>query len=188
MKPTSDDVRPWRELESTSLLDCRVFSVAHTRSASPVDDSVHDFYRIESPDWAQIVPMTASGEIVMIRQYRHGSQSTMLEVPAGLVHAGEDPAVAAARECLEETGYRAEAVHSMGRYNPNPALFDNTLHAFYALDVERVAEPENTAVEQTSVVLVPLDEIPALLRSNQVEHALNVMMLYLFLERFPAGG
>ena len=182
----SDDVRPWKELARTALLDCRIFSVARTTAASPVDGSVHDFFRIESPDWAQIVPMTADREVVMIRQYRHGSQSEMLEVPAGLIDLGEDPADAAARECLEETGYRAGAVHSMGTYNPNPAIFNNRLHAFYATGVERVAEIQNTVIEQTHVVLVPIGDIPELLRSGAVEHALNVMMLYLFLDRVCA--
>ena len=81
-----------------------MFSVERSIAESPVDGTRHDFYRIHSGSWAQIVPVTKEGDVVLVRQYRHGARVITLEMPAGLVDPGEDPAQAAARECLEETG------------------------------------------------------------------------------------
>jgi ADP-ribose diphosphatase len=176
-----DHAEPWRELKHRVRFDCRMFTVEETTAESPADQSSHQFYRLRCADWAQIVPVTATGELVMIRQFRHGSGEVTLECPGGLVDPGEDPAAAAARECFEETGYRATTVCPLSALNPNPALFTNRLHSFYALDVERVAEPQRHATEHTEVVLVPLTELPTVLRSGAVNHALITGTLWRFL-------
>lgn len=155
-------------------------------AVSPEDGAEHDFTRLRSADWVQIVPVTAAGEIVMVRQYRHGSRSIVLEIPGGLLnHPDEDPASAAARECLEETGYLARNPRSLGALNPNPALFSNRLHSFYAHGVERVAEVQNTGTEHTEVVLVPVGELEALLRDNRIDHTLVAATLWRYVCEHP---
>ena len=76
----------------------------------------------------------------MVRQYRHGAGQLTLETPGGLIDPGETPAEAAARELLEETGYAADEIVSLGAVNPNPALFSNRLHGFLARGAQRVRE------------------------------------------------
>jgi 8-oxo-dGTP pyrophosphatase MutT (NUDIX family) len=174
-------IKPWREVRREPLVDCRIFSVERSVAASPVDESEHDYYRIVSSDWVQIVPITAAGEVVMVRQYRHGSSRIELEIPGGLVDPGEDPAAAAVRECLEESGFAASEVHSLGSINPNPAIHAHRLHAFYARDVEPVAEIQNTATEFTAVELVPVDQLPTLLRTGVIDHCLVAATLWRFL-------
>jgi 8-oxo-dGTP pyrophosphatase MutT (NUDIX family) len=129
----------------------------------------------------QIVPLTSSREVVMVRQYRHGPSDFVLEIPGGLVDDGEDPAIAAARECLEETGYRVGAVHALGSLNPNPALHSHRLHAFYAHDAAPAAAIQNTGTEQTEVELVPLDRLAGMLRAGHIDHALVAATLWRFL-------
>jgi 8-oxo-dGTP pyrophosphatase MutT (NUDIX family) len=172
----------WRELRREFMAEYRIFSVERSVAASPVDGAQHTFYRILTPDWVQILPITAAGEAVMVRQYRHGAQRVTLELPAGLVEPGEEPAVAGLRECLEETGYRALAAVTLGVLQPNPALFANRLHTFYAEAAERIAEIENTATERTTVELVPLRELPAMLRGGEIDHALTAAALWRFLD------
>lgn len=176
--------KPWRELSREKLLDCRVFEVERSVCASPVDASEHDYFRVRNGDWVQIVPVTANDEIVMVRQWRHGSSSIVLEIPGGLVDAGEDPAGAAQRECLEETGYRAERVIPMGALNPNPAIHTSPLHAFYAPGVEKAGEPQNSATEQTEVVLVPVASLADRLLRGEIDHALIVGTLWRFLHEY----
>ena len=62
----------WRVVETEFLQDCKVFSVSRTRAESPRTREIHPFYRIDSSDWVNIIPITAAGELVMVRQYRHG--------------------------------------------------------------------------------------------------------------------
>lgn len=177
-------VKPWTVVASEQVFDGRVFTVEQTMCQSPVDDSVHDFFRLRSVDWAHIVPITEHREIVMVRQYRHGSGELSLEIPAGMIEAGEAPADAAARECLEETGYQTNAVQPFGVMRPNPALFVNYLYAFVAFDVHRVADIAQTATEQTEVELVPVKRIAEMLQQGVVDHAHDCATLWRFIHEY----
>jgi 8-oxo-dGTP pyrophosphatase MutT (NUDIX family) len=177
-------VTEWQELAREPVADCRVFAVDRSLAESPVDGSRHAFYRIRSPDWAQIVPITREGEVVLVRQYRHGAGRVTLEVPGGLVDPGEDPAAAALRECLEETGYRARTAVSLGVVNPNPALFNNRLHAYLATDVELERAVENTGTEYTEVVKRPVRDLAGMLLSGEIDHALVAATLWRYLHEY----
>ena len=66
------------------------------------------------------------GKLVMVRQFRHGSDRITSELPGGIVDAGETPEEAAGRELEEESGFRTGKVTLLGQMNPNPALFEKT--------------------------------------------------------------
>ena len=174
-------LKPWREVSRETLLDCRVFQVEKSVTQSPVDDREHDFFRVRNDDWVQIVPVTSNEELVMVRQFRHGSQSFVLEVPGGLVDPGEAPSQAAARECLEETGYQTGELLGIGAVNPNPAIHTSRLHSFYAPDVVPAGAVQETSTEQTEVVLIPVSDVEDLLRAGKIDHALVVATLWRFL-------
>ena len=178
-------IKDWREIEREPIADCRVFSVERSIAESPVDGARHDFYRIHSGSWAQIVPVTKERDVVLVRQYRHGASRVTLEMPAGLVDAGEDPAAAAVRECLEETGYRARNPISIGVLSPNPALFANKLYAYLALDVVPERAIQNIGAEETEVVLVPARDLPKLMLEGTIDHALVQATLWRCLYEHP---
>ena len=175
----------WREVAREHIADYRVFSVERSRASSPVDGSEHDFYRIRSTPWTQIVPITKDRQVVMVRQYRHGTGRLTLEIPGGLVDAGEDPGEAAMRECLEETGYRARNAVSLGVVSPNPALFANKLYGYLATDVELEGAIQNEGTEQTEVLLVPVRDIASMILSGAIDHALVVATLWRYLHEYP---
>jgi 8-oxo-dGTP pyrophosphatase MutT (NUDIX family) len=168
----------WEVVETEELQECKVFAVSRSMARSPRTGEIHPFFRIEAGDWVNVVPITTEDELVLVRQYRHGSREITLEIPGGIVDPGETPAEAAVRELLEETGYRAERVEAIGTVNPNPALFENRCHTFLAPEVVRVAEIQNTQLEETSVELIPMAEIPDQLREGRIDHALVVAALY----------
>ncbi len=172
--------RPWRILAEDHLQHCKVFDVHRATMESPSTGDPHPFFRIESPAWVNVVALTEQDELVMVRQWRHGSRAVTLEIPGGLVDPGETPAVAAARELLEETGFRAGRLTSLGSINPNPALFANRCHMQVAQGCERVAEIQNSETEETIVELLPLAALPETLRSGGIDHALVVAALYAF--------
>jgi 8-oxo-dGTP pyrophosphatase MutT (NUDIX family) len=171
----------WRELSRETIADGRIFTLEQSVAVSPVDGDPRTFHRIQCVDWVQILPITSGGEAVLVRQYRHGTQRITLEMPGGLIDPGEEPATAALRECLEETGYRAHSARPLGVIQPNPALFANRLHSFFATDVEPEGEIQNTGSEVTEVVLVPVSDLEGLLVSGDIDHALVVCTLWRYL-------
>ncbi|MCE2390406.1 MAG: NUDIX hydrolase [Proteobacteria bacterium] len=164
----------WPEIAREPLADCRVFSVSRSLARSPRTGGEHAFFRIDADDWVNLVPVTPEGQVVMVRQYRHGSRDVTLEIPGGIVDPGESPAEAAARELLEETGYRAERVVRTGSVNPNPALFGNRVHSFAAFDVRWEREIRNESTEHTAVELLPLSDVDEALRAGRISSALVV--------------
>lgn len=174
----SVEIKPWKRSDSRLIADCRIFSVNQSMSVSPTTGKVHDFYFIDTADWVNVVPITEDNELICIRQYRHGSEKITLEIPGGMVDPGEAPQFAAARECLEETGYEARELVSLGCLSPNPALFPNTLHTWLARGVRLSGEIQNQSTEHTEVQLVPLSQVPDLLLSGEIDHALVVATLW----------
>jgi 8-oxo-dGTP pyrophosphatase MutT (NUDIX family) len=174
-------IKKWRRLGSTALTNNRIFALHEAQVESPENGEVHPFYYIDSADWVNIIPITADNQVVCIRQFRHGNESITLEIPGGMVDPGEDPAVSAARECLEETGYACPRVESLGVIAPNPALFNNSVHTYVARNVELKSEIANTSTEKTEVELVPLADIADRLVNGDINHALVVATLWRFL-------
>jgi ADP-ribose pyrophosphatase len=179
LPPTS--VQAWRELERETIADGRIFTVERSTAVSPVDGEPRVFHRIRSVDWVQILAITAKDEAVLVRQYRHGTQRVTLEMPGGLIDPGEDPATAALRECLEETGYRVRTAQPLGVVTPNPAILMNRLHSFYATGAEPEGAIQNTGTEVTEVVLVPIADLEGLLVSGEIDHALVAATLWRYL-------
>ena len=172
------DPKPWELISVDHLQDCAVFGVSRLHSRSPRDGREHPFFRIDATDWINVVALTTSGELVLVRQYRHGAAELTLEIPGGMVDPGETPPDAAARELLEETGYRATEITQIGCSNPNSALFDNHLYSFLALGCERVDEIRNEGTEETVVELLPPEEVTRQVRAGEIDHALVLVGLY----------
>jgi 8-oxo-dGTP pyrophosphatase MutT (NUDIX family) len=86
---------------------------------------------------------------------------------------------AAARELVEETGYRARRLQLLGAVSPNPALFANRCGSFLATGLEQVGVPQDGTEEELTVELVPLADVPRLIRSGAIHHALVVAAFYL---------
>jgi ADP-ribose pyrophosphatase len=166
------DTNVWRVLHERHLASYRVFAVTELGCARVDTGHSHTFYRIDSVDWVNVVPVTADGRLVMVRQYRHGLGHATLEIPGGLVDPGESPLDTAARELLEETGYRAGNVELLGTVSPNPALFGNRLHSYVATGCELVGEIENDENEHTTVELLHPDQLDAKLLAGEIDHAL----------------
>ncbi len=165
----------WKLLGSRYVSAHRIFRVREDRyRIAPAGDE-REFVVLEGPDWINIIPVTDDGEVVLVRQYRHGVQQVTLEIPGGMAEWGEDPQDAAIRELREETGYAPTRVTPLGWAFPNPAIQSNRCHFYVAEGVHRVGEPEFDPCERIEIVTRPLREIPALIRTGQIAHSLVVL-------------
>jgi 8-oxo-dGTP pyrophosphatase MutT (NUDIX family) len=177
-------MRPWRTVESRLALDHPVLKVERALRRRD-NGQEHEFVLLHSPDWVNVVPLTAEGRVVLIRQWRQGSQEATLEIPGGLIDPGEGPAQAGGRELREETGYLAGEMVFLGKVNPNPALFSNTCHTFLARDCRLDGDQRLDSTERIEVVTVPVQALPGLVRRGEIVHSLVISALSFF---WLAGG
>ena len=173
-------IKPWERLSSARRGDYRVFTVREDESRSPQTGRPHSFYVIESSDWVNVIPVTPEGELVFIKQYRHGTAEITLEVPGGLVDPGETAAQAARREMREETGYDADELVYLGEVAPNPAIQNNVCCTYLARNARPIGPQRLEGTEEIEVVLVDPTDVPALVAQRKITHALVVVAFYLY--------
>lgn len=139
-----------------------------------------DFYRLEFPSWVNVVATTEANELLIIRQYRFGTDRIEIEIPGGAVNKGEDPLAAGLRELLEETGYAGENGRIIGKVCPNPAIQNNFCFTVLVENVRKVTEPEQDDMEDITVLTLPQAEIEALVNDGAINHGLVLNGLMFF--------
>jgi ADP-ribose pyrophosphatase len=138
-----------------------------------------DGFVLEYGDWATIIALTKQQEVVMVRQYRHGAQKVILELPGGAMEdEDENPMQAARRELLEETGYTSDNFIQIGCVSPNPANQTNLIYSFLALDARKVSEQNLDDAEDIEVVLKPLDEVIRMAKSGELFQSMQVSAVF----------
>ncbi len=178
--------KPWQVVTSTTDRNYRIFNLRTDLAISPRTGKRHHFFILESSPWVNIIPLTPERQVVLVRQYRHGTQNVTLEIPGGLVEDFDSPEDAAKRELMEETGYGAGDVHSLGLVYPNPAIQNNPCYTYLAEDVFPAGDQDQDEKEDIEVVLVPLDRIPGMIKNGEITHALVVAAFYrYFMEYTP---
>ena len=170
----------WETVAEKIVADCRVFRVNRKTCRHPHRATTNDFFVLESSDWVNVVAVTAAGAIVLVRQFRFGTEGLSLEVPGGVMEPGEDPVEGARRELEEETGFIGGTARMLGRVHPNPAIQGNSCHLIVIEGVERASQIAWDEHEEIEVVVVPAADVFAAVHAGEVTHALalNALLLY----------
>jgi len=121
-----------------------------------------------------------------VRQFRYGINDFSLEVPGGVIDAGEDPVAAGVRELREESGYVGTRARLLGSVHPNPAMQSNRCHLVLVEEARREAELEWDPDEEFEIVTMPVAETFALAAAGGITHALVLNALLLFQPHWPA--
>ena len=173
-------MRLWKRLGTRTKHETRVLDVQEIILERPGRDEPVRFVLLRCPDWVNVIPVTEDGRVILIRQYRSGTHEITLEIPGGMVDPGEAPAATAGRELTEETGWVAGSIEEIGVVNPNPAIQDNRCYTFLAKGCLPIGETDFDPNEEIETLLVPLDEIPALIADGDIRHGLVVAAFYHF--------
>lgn len=138
---------------------------------------------VRHPGAAVLLPVTADGRVILIRQFRYAAGETLLEVPAGTIDPGETPEETAGRELVEETGYHAGRLEKLAEFFPSPGILAERMHLFLATELEkREASPD--ADESLELVELPWERALALEPGKDVRDAKTIVALS-FLRRHP---
>lgn len=123
---------------------------------------------IRHPGAACVLAVTDNDEVVLVRQWRYACDQALLELPAGKLDAGEDPAVCALRELAEETPYTADSVKLLHTFYTAPGFCDELMYLYQAEGVREGSTLQNDEDEFTETVLMSREEVKAALKNNQV--------------------
>lgn len=167
-------IEPWFIFDDELVADAKIFRLRRLTTRSPRTGEDRAIALVETGDWVNVVALTPEREVVLVRQFRHGTGSVTLEIPGGLVDAGERPEEAAVRELREETGHTGREVTRVGMVHPNPAFLTNRCYTYL---VENCSETHALALdpgEDIEVLRLPLHRIPTEIAEGRITHALVI--------------
>lgn len=175
------DQLEWKVNGTKHLLHTPVFDVIEQAEVSATGLE-GNYVAMEAPDWTIVIP-EIDGDFLLVRQWRHASEHMSLEFPGGVVDGGEEPIEAARRELLEETGFIAGELAYLGSCYPNPALFKNQFHVFWARDLVPTGVQKLDDDELLTYERVPKDEVLRSVGKGEFTHALMSTGLALYLTK-----
>jgi ADP-ribose pyrophosphatase len=154
-----------------TVYEGRVFTVQVESITLPKGHAL-DAEIVRHPGSVVIVPMTASHDVILVRQYRHAIGRYTWELPAGSLKPGEDVAAAARRECQEEIGMVAERLEALGSFFPTPGYCDEAMHFFLAAGLRppRAGDAEAHQDEDEDIETrdVSLEELRAMIARGEI--------------------
>ena len=176
-------IKPWKILESQQAIRDQYLGVRTDKCVRADGHIVETYHVIQQAPWVTIIPVTDAGNVVLIREYRHASQTILTGIPGGGSDPGETNWEAVGRrELVEETGYEAREMHLVGRCYPNPALQDNELFYYLALGCTPSSQQSLDPNEEIDVFEMPYSEFLAY-EGLDVQHALHAAALF-YAERY----
>jgi 8-oxo-dGTP pyrophosphatase MutT (NUDIX family) len=174
-------VLPWKKIRSEPRGDFRIFTIRADRAVSPRTGAEHEVYILDSVNWVNVIAVTPDQQLVMVEQYRHGSNTVELEIPGGMMDATDaSPEATGARELREETGFVGNKPSLLGEIFPNPAIMSNKCYTVLIENCHCAHEVQFDHGEDMITRLVPISEVPALVAAGKIMHSLVVVALYYY--------
>ena len=168
----------WTLLDSKYIIQRPWATLRVDKLQLPNGNIKDEYYVLEYPTWVNMVAFTEDNELLFVRQYRHGSGEIMVELPAGVVEEGEDPAEAARRELLEETGYSFTSIAYVCTLYANPATSGNLTYTYVLRGGKKVQEQQLDSSEDIEVVIMGIEEAKQFLYDNKIGQALHASALF----------
>jgi ADP-ribose pyrophosphatase len=168
----------WQVLRSDVALDNKWCRVQKDTVELPSGKIIDDYFICLRPDVVIIFPITAAGNVIMVRQYKHGAKKVLMEFPGGVMDEGESPETAAARELAEETGYSATMLELLTVVYDNPTKDTNQIFLFLARDAEKKFDTRFDPTENIETIEIPIGAIPGLIKMQQIKVSGSIALYY----------
>jgi len=166
------------------VLETQWFSIEVLESRPEWNIGDRPYYRMLSPDSVAVLPVTADGKILMVRQFRPARSKATLEIPAGAIEEDETPLEAANRELLEETGHVAETIFFLGKGGLNLSRESAWVHAYIAFGVR----PQVDAVQRDQgieVIALSFAEFNRIIQAGSFEQLSALGVVAMAKAKFP---
>lgn len=170
----------WQRLRSEPHATTRIFDVTRAIYRHPARSAEQDFFVITAPDWVNVIALTPEHQLVLVRQFRYGTDEFSVEIPGGVMDPGEDALTAGMRELQEETGYVGTSARLLGKVHPNPAMQNNSCHLILVENARPEAGLDWDPDEEFEIMTRPVDEVYALAYAGGITHAMVLDALLLF--------
>jgi 8-oxo-dGTP pyrophosphatase MutT (NUDIX family) len=168
----------WKKLSSHYIHKGPWATLRTDRCEMPSGHIVEDYYVLEYSNWVNAVAITEDNKILMVNQYRHAAEIVSLEIPGGVIDAGELPEQALRRELLEETGYLFDDFELLCTVYANPSTADNHTYCYLARGGKKVQEQALDEQEEIIVETFTIADVKQLLANNKIAQALHCTGLF----------
>ncbi len=177
------NLKKWKIINSQLILNNRWCRVRQDQVELPNGKIIEDYFVNIRPDLALILPVTKDKYIVFVRQYRHGIEKILLELPAGTFDPQRENSLSAAsRELEEETGYIAKKIIKLTTLYDNPVKDTNKIHVFIALDAFPLGKQKLDLTEEIEVVLIPIPEVKKRIATGEISVSGTLAAIFLGLD------
>jgi 8-oxo-dGTP pyrophosphatase MutT (NUDIX family) len=176
---------PWKIVESEVVVDSKHLRLRRDLIELPGGQRIADYYVRESRGFAIVFALTADERVVLVRQYKHGIGASLLELPAGGIDPGEEPAACARRELAEETGYVADPpdLEWAGSFIFDPTSATTRYHVYIGRNVRKLLPTSFDQTEDIAVELATLEDVRRFARDGTIAVGVHVATLYYVLDR-----
>lgn len=182
-KQMQNEPHLWKKTDTTLHADCRIFKIHKVRFEHELRGTRGDFFVMDTPNWVHVVALTPERKLVMVQQFRFGTENLSWEIPGGLMEEGESPEAAGLRELREETGYVGSSCEVMAGIAPNPAIQNNRCFFVLVRDAVQREHLDWDEHEEIRTRTIDLETADAWARDGTMFHSLSITSLF-FLQRF----
>jgi 8-oxo-dGTP pyrophosphatase MutT (NUDIX family) len=191
-KYESHVLKPWTVSRSRRTFQDEWLTLRTDDCITPHGRSIDRYHIVEQPDWVNVVALTAQWQVILVRQYRHGTKQICIGLPSGICDAADDSQLhAAKRELIEETRFCSDSWDLLRKFAANPGRQNNSVFGYIALNT-RIAETPCTACDANEVIevlQVPWAEFVSDVISGEVDlqshHPATVLLAKEFLGNPP---
>lgn len=177
----------WKKISSTYISNHIYFTARRDVCEMPNGQIVDPYFVVELPETVCAMAITETNEVILVKQYRHPIEDSILELPGGFIDAGESSEIAVARELQEETGYRFLDFQYLGKVAANPGVLNNFTALYLATGGKLMSAQQLDKHEDIEIQLFSIEAVKEMLMKNEFKQALHTTCLFYAFDKLNAA-